>query len=122
VAISLKFNSTSHAYSAIATTTINHLGLNTSSDVAAAQLSFYHSFLRPVGEKKEGFMGPTHTVLPAPANTSLPLTFVDSFGPCQLENMFGLPLEALAAFRSAPPRPPLYLAIEIQGSQIHDVW
>jgi hypothetical protein len=22
----------------------------------------------------------------------------------------------------APPRPPLYLAIEIQGSQIHDVW
>jgi hypothetical protein len=98
VAISLKFNSTSRAYSAIATTTINHLGLNTSGDVAAAQLRFYHEFLRPVGKNEEGFMGPTHTVLPASANTSLPRTFVDSFGPCQLVNMFGLPLDARATF------------------------
>jgi hypothetical protein len=51
-----------------------------------------------VGNNEEGFAGPTHTVLPAPANTSLPRTFVDSFGPCELEDMFDVPIDARAAF------------------------
>ncbi|ELR11851.1 uncharacterized protein ACA1_273220 [Acanthamoeba castellanii str. Neff] len=95
VAISLKFNSTSPAYSVISTTTINHLRVNNSDP---AQLRFDHSLTHPVGNNEEGFVGPTHTVLPAPANTSLPRTFVDYFGPCELVDMFGVPLDARAAF------------------------
>jgi hypothetical protein len=100
VAVSFKFNSTSPAYSVVSTTTINHLSGN-SSDLLPAQLRFDHSLARIVGNTEEGFVGPTHTVLPAPStNATLPRTFVDSFGPCQLERdkLFGVALDARAAF------------------------